>query len=440
MLKQHVNLTDIDHFNVCTVDGYQGEENDVILLSLVRSNMPRTIGFLDNRNRFVVALSRARRGLYIFGNSVTLTTSESEDPHRGRQPLWLPLIQHLGSKKRFNIDDGLPLTCSRHSNITIVHEAADIDKLAGGCRKKCDMGRLPCNHECPLKCHPFEHDEVNCCQELCTKTLACGHMCSVTCNAQCFCETCDLRDDDALETEIPQTNSRSSDPALKRSENFTDQRNRIDQVDSGSPMIHENEMATWKDSSSYFDRSSNIMLRGDNPTSFESGSNRSNLISTKANHTWAKWDAKKADSQMMLESMKNGASNLENSTRVFDDSHKQITVRNGVRTISKHVSRLVLEDDLKPKNSECPDFRNTNISGHCSHESPEKEFSLIDGAYPEPSKLFQGSSIEINECGNSTNGKKNKSTQSSRDRGSTRKNPTLKATKKEKKTSLHSLI
>ena len=48
---------------VTTVDSYQGEENDIILLSLVRSNVQEKIGFLQSANRVCVALSRARKGV-----------------------------------------------------------------------------------------------------------------------------------------------------------------------------------------------------------------------------------------------------------------------------------------------------------------------------------------------------------------------------------------
>ena len=49
-------------------DNYQGEENDIIILSLVRSNAEKQIGFLKIPNRICVALSRARCGLFILGN------------------------------------------------------------------------------------------------------------------------------------------------------------------------------------------------------------------------------------------------------------------------------------------------------------------------------------------------------------------------------------
>ena len=54
--------------HVTAVDNYQGEENDVIILSLVRSNQEGSVGFLGTDNRVCVALSRARNGFYAFGN------------------------------------------------------------------------------------------------------------------------------------------------------------------------------------------------------------------------------------------------------------------------------------------------------------------------------------------------------------------------------------
>lgn len=51
-----------------TVDNYQGEENEIILLSLVRSNKEDKIGFLNVDNRVCVALSRAKKGFYVIGN------------------------------------------------------------------------------------------------------------------------------------------------------------------------------------------------------------------------------------------------------------------------------------------------------------------------------------------------------------------------------------
>ena len=49
----------------------QGQENDIILISLVRSNGEK-IGYLSSMNRLCVAISRARCGLYLFGNQLHL--------------------------------------------------------------------------------------------------------------------------------------------------------------------------------------------------------------------------------------------------------------------------------------------------------------------------------------------------------------------------------
>ena len=49
---------------VCAVDNFQGEENDIILLSLVRSNKTKQIGFLAEDNRICVSLSRAKMCLF----------------------------------------------------------------------------------------------------------------------------------------------------------------------------------------------------------------------------------------------------------------------------------------------------------------------------------------------------------------------------------------
>ena len=50
------------------VDNFQGEENRIIILSLVRSNMDNRLGYVAIDNRVCVALSRARDGFYVIGN------------------------------------------------------------------------------------------------------------------------------------------------------------------------------------------------------------------------------------------------------------------------------------------------------------------------------------------------------------------------------------
>jgi helicase required for RNAi-mediated heterochromatin assembly 1 len=98
-------------FKVVTVDSYQGEENEVIILSLVRSS--KNIGFLSDEHRICVALSRAKRGFYIFGNGQALALAD---------PLWwlITKIMKMGSQQQQQVGFKLPLTCKKHGNKTYI--------------------------------------------------------------------------------------------------------------------------------------------------------------------------------------------------------------------------------------------------------------------------------------------------------------------------------
>ena len=75
-IRQREEFHRVRHLiTVGTVDGFQGQERDIILISLVRSNEHGQIGFLSDLRRMNVAMTRARMKLLIFGNRATLSHS-----------------------------------------------------------------------------------------------------------------------------------------------------------------------------------------------------------------------------------------------------------------------------------------------------------------------------------------------------------------------------
>jgi ATP-dependent RNA/DNA helicase IGHMBP2 len=65
-------LADVEGLEIDSVDGFQGREKEAVVLSLVRCNLEGEIGFLGDIRRTNVALTRARRGLIVIGDSATL--------------------------------------------------------------------------------------------------------------------------------------------------------------------------------------------------------------------------------------------------------------------------------------------------------------------------------------------------------------------------------
>ncbi|KAI8938282.1 hypothetical protein NX059_005940 [Plenodomus lindquistii] len=205
-LRDHPNLAPcLPYMKVVTVDSYQGEENDIVLLSLVRSTTGKQttanliyskklhkIGFLEDENRACVALSRAKRGFYMFGNAELLACESGT---------WAAVIKimygddenqlPIGQKRRIGYQ--FPLECRVHGRKVWIEEPEDWEMLHGGCDIRC-AGTLPCNHRCPYMCHPFEHDQVNCTQQ-CSKRMVetCGHACLEMCCEICRCRPCERR-------------------------------------------------------------------------------------------------------------------------------------------------------------------------------------------------------------------------------------------------------
>ncbi|XP_051872615.1 NFX1-type zinc finger-containing protein 1-like [Pristis pectinata] len=175
-LRKIMPKSKFDGVQVCVVDKYQGEENDIVILSLVRSNKQGMVGFLRIPNRVCVALSRAKKGFYCIGNMSLLAK---------QVPLWAAIVGTL--RENGKIGTSLRLCCQNHpGNDTLVSTAEDFARVPqGGCLVPCNF-RSQCGHLCTLPCHPFdpEHKWYQCplpCQKSCPE----GHPCPKPCWQAC---------------------------------------------------------------------------------------------------------------------------------------------------------------------------------------------------------------------------------------------------------------
>lgn len=77
LIRKNELLTNYSNqITIHTVDGFQGQEREVMYISLVRSNEKGEIGFLKDLRRFNVAITRAKKRLVVFGDSATLGSDE----------------------------------------------------------------------------------------------------------------------------------------------------------------------------------------------------------------------------------------------------------------------------------------------------------------------------------------------------------------------------
>ena len=88
---QDSSLNGLHEIEVSTVDGFQGREKHVIIMSCVRAKSSTgTIGFVGNRNRMNVALTRAKYALYVIAHFDSLERNDE----------WKPLIEDANARNR----------------------------------------------------------------------------------------------------------------------------------------------------------------------------------------------------------------------------------------------------------------------------------------------------------------------------------------------------
>ncbi|XP_053401641.1 NFX1-type zinc finger-containing protein 1-like [Mercenaria mercenaria] len=196
LIRNEMPKSDFEGVRITAVDNFQGEENEIILLSLVRSrsieNIPQKrnpIGFVGIENRICVSLSRAKRGFYVIGNFKLL--EECSD-------MWACMIHKMRQKGL--VKEGLELRCQNHRDTVIfAKSAADFRYVPeGGCNLSCNA-ELSCGHFCPKSCHPTDRDhQTILCMKPCEKIICSEqHQCTKHCYQDCGqCET-------LVEKEIP---------------------------------------------------------------------------------------------------------------------------------------------------------------------------------------------------------------------------------------------
>ena len=208
VLKNMMPKSQFQGVRVSCVDNFQGEECDIVLLSLVRSNEDGIIGFAEEENRICVSLSRAKVGLFVIGD-FTLLAAKSY--------MWNNVVKSVQNSG--NISDHLPLFCRNHPEKTIDAKEADDfkDAPSGGCKEPC-MYRLKCGHTCQKACHPFdqEHQRVTCMKKCEKSKCDYDHKCRSRCHFGTDCSPCMVK----VKKLVPQCGHEQSVPCSIDPESF----------------------------------------------------------------------------------------------------------------------------------------------------------------------------------------------------------------------------
>ena len=140
---------------VSSIDNFQGEEADIVIISLVRSNRHGNIGFLKEEQRVNVLLSRARYGLFIVGSAKTLLSSK-----KGAR-VWQPLLETMENNGQ--LLKGLPAICETHKKDAPISLAKPEDfrllRPNGGCCRPCGY-RMDCGHACPQSKYSIRRNQL----------------------------------------------------------------------------------------------------------------------------------------------------------------------------------------------------------------------------------------------------------------------------------------
>ncbi|KAK5630234.1 hypothetical protein RRF57_005949 [Xylaria bambusicola] len=180
-------------------DNFQGDESEIVIVSLTRSNNDGDIGFMSSPERLNVLLSRARNGLILIGNAETFMAS------RKGGPLWKRFLDMLKAQNHFY--NGLPVKCEQHpTRLAMLQRPEDFDRECpdGGCKEP---------WSCPRSCHHrVDHSKMKC-EKVVDVTCPKGHVQKRRCHEKRVskCRQCDneeKRAEKVLERDIELQDSR----------------------------------------------------------------------------------------------------------------------------------------------------------------------------------------------------------------------------------------
>ena len=168
--------TQEERLDIQTIDMFQGDENDIVIVSTTRNNPEKNPGFMGILNRRCVAQSRGKSGVYFLGNSETLKGATSQ---RIKPSVWSLFFQALEADDA--LGEELVLQCQHHKEVTINVKVGDSfpSEKNPFCPEKCTF-KMSCGvHQCKRNCQPYHRREHYLCEELVDFDYKCGKHSSI---------------------------------------------------------------------------------------------------------------------------------------------------------------------------------------------------------------------------------------------------------------------
>ena len=208
LMRKNTRLALGRPIDVQTIDMFQGDENDIVIVSLVRNNRHATSGFIGVLNRRCVAQSRARSGVIFLGNAATL------ERRKRSAEVWTPFLNALKEDGHFG--KSLILSCPKHPDITKGVSVGESFRLSKFCNEVCGRMMSCGMHTCPELCSNSHFDHSRCSEQVdfthlcgihtgkkfcyenaqelkCTTMVDHEHACGHTGQKKCYMNTRDVK-------------------------------------------------------------------------------------------------------------------------------------------------------------------------------------------------------------------------------------------------------